>query len=120
MDQYRVDKFHMVSLIADCTIFLWLSRIPVLFSIPEFSCNLFVCCFQLIRRFLRQTFEYCKRLDWEESFLKSITDIISDVIFHKDNTLGYVLHFMNIYPEELAKVITFINCTDVIFKCIDI
>ncbi|KAK6619262.1 hypothetical protein RUM44_003644 [Polyplax serrata] len=69
LDQYRVDKFHM-----------------------------------LIRRFLRQTFEYCKRLDWEESFLKSITDIISDVIFHKDNTLGYVLHFMNIYPEELAKV----------------
>ena len=56
----------------------------------------------LTRRYLRQIFTYLAKSNWEE--VKKITEIFSSsVISNPKATLGFRLHFTDVYLEEVAK-----------------
>ena len=56
----------------------------------------------LTRRYIRQIFTYLAKSNWEE--VKKITEIFSSsVISNPKATLGFRLHFTDVYLEEVAK-----------------
>jgi hypothetical protein len=59
----------------------------------------------LVRRFLRQCFELLKKAEWKK---KQVKDFCNEL--YKALTLapiGFNMHFIEIYLEELAKVTKF-------------
>ncbi|KAL0273457.1 UNVERIFIED_CONTAM: hypothetical protein PYX00_006113 [Menopon gallinae] len=58
----------------------------------------------LIRRFLRRSLEFCKRKDWNESLVKGLAKIFEETVLDSNAPFGFTLHFIEIFPEELAKV----------------
>lgn len=57
----------------------------------------------LMRRFLRQVFSFLLKSEWGQ--LEEVSDIFSrNVVSNNQATLGFRLHFTDIFLEELAKV----------------
>ena len=56
----------------------------------------------LTRRFLRQAFNFLSKDNWEK--VNNMTEIFSSsVISNPTATLGFRLHFTDVYLEEVAK-----------------
>lgn len=61
-----------------------------------------------VRRFLRHVFKLMAAKSWEEELVKATTDIFRNTVVmspESDNSsLGFQLHFTDVFLEELAKV----------------
>merc|ERR1719495_379469 len=60
-----------------------------------------------VRRFLRQSLKQIANADWEESLLESYVEVIRNEVVLTDAanaSLGFQLHFTDVFLEEVAKV----------------
>jgi len=61
----------------------------------------------MARRFLRQVFKFNKKHDWNEHTTVRIRDIFAENLFlanMSDTSLGFQMHMIDVFLEELAKV----------------
>ncbi|XP_069691142.1 ribosomal RNA processing protein 1 homolog A isoform X2 [Periplaneta americana] len=77
------------------------------FGIDQFRYDKFMT---LVRRFLRQTFEFCRKHEWNEKVTEEICNSFTATILSEPNSitntcpLSLVMHFCDIYLQELSKV----------------
>lgn len=57
-----------------------------------------------MRKILRQTFEMCKKQDWNKEWVCGTAKVIEEILLDPKTCLGLNLHICEIYMEELAKV----------------
>merc|ERR1719334_2063140 len=60
-----------------------------------------------VRRFLRQSLKQIANADWEESLLEAYIEVIRNEVVLTDAanaSLGFQLHFTDVFLEEVAKV----------------
>merc|ERR1719209_1569155 len=60
-----------------------------------------------VRRFLRQSLKQIANVDWEESLLEAYVEVIRNEVVLTDAanaSLGFQLHFTDVFLEEVAKV----------------
>merc|ERR1719334_545639 len=60
-----------------------------------------------VRRFLRQIFTYLAAHEWDNKMVSETADVFRNHIVFcpaSDTTLGFQLHFTDVFLEELAKV----------------
>merc|ERR1719430_434203 len=60
-----------------------------------------------VRRFLRQSLKQIANADWEESLLESFIEVVRKEVVLTDPanaSLGFQLHFTDVFLEEVAKV----------------
>lgn len=65
---------------------------------------------QFVRRFSRQTFEFCRKCKWVADVVKEVCDVFSATILSTSPSVtnrqptSLVMHFCDIYLQELSKV----------------
>jgi hypothetical protein len=65
---------------------------------------------QFVRRFLRQTFEFCRKHEWGADAIQEVCDGFSATILSTSPSMAnqqprsLVMHFSDIYLQELSKV----------------
>lgn len=73
--------------------------------------NLFIPIFQLVRRFLRQSLMFVERRKWNTEVTEGLCTVFETTMLpdhanlvKTQAPLGLVMHFVEIFLEELAKV----------------
>lgn len=61
---------------------------------------------QFIRKFLHQTYQLLKKLNWELKWVKRFRKVMKKTVLSTSDAvpLGLKMHISDIYLEELAKV----------------
>ncbi|XP_050459340.1 ribosomal RNA processing protein 1 homolog [Cataglyphis hispanica] len=71
------------------------------FGIDQYRLDKFL---MLIRRILRQTFVICKDKSWNIKWVTELSQMFLQLFLHPKTGLGFNLHMIEIYLQELAKV----------------
>ncbi|XP_051168130.1 ribosomal RNA processing protein 1 homolog [Leptopilina boulardi] len=58
----------------------------------------------LLRRIIRQTFEMCKKHEWNKELIVEFAKILQAFLVATENSLGLKLQIVEVFMEELAKV----------------
>lgn len=68
-----------------------------------------------MRRIVRQTFVVCKNKLWDMEWVMEISLIFEELLLHPKTPVGYNLHLTDVYLEELAKVLKYIEIRKILF-----
>ena len=81
---------------------------------------------KFVRRIIRHSLEYLAQGDWNEEEVKKYSKILSDYIVNANQSatavqvpLGLQLHVVNMFPEELAKVLLICWISHLVAKLFD-
>nr|XP_012135471.1 PREDICTED: ribosomal RNA processing protein 1 homolog isoform X3 [Megachile rotundata] len=59
---------------------------------------------KLVRRIIRQTFQVCKNQLWDMEWIKSISGIFENLLSNSKICIGFKMHLIEVFFEELAKI----------------
>lgn len=58
----------------------------------------------LVRRIIRQTFQVCKNQLWDMEWIKCISGIFENLLSNSKICIGFKMHLIEVFFEELAKI----------------
>ncbi|XP_043474082.1 ribosomal RNA processing protein 1 homolog [Leptopilina heterotoma] len=72
----------------------------------------------LLRRIIRQTFEMCKKHEWNKDLIIEFAKILQDFLVATKNSLGLKLQIVEVFMEELAKVSNGVISEDIVTELV--
>lgn len=69
---------------------------------------------QLVRRVTRQVFVVLHRNKWDRKLIKQLNEHVEKSILDKSTSIGFLMHYTEIFLDELAKVKMFLLCLTII------
>lgn len=58
----------------------------------------------MVRRIIRQTFQVCKNQLWDMEWIKCISGIFENLLSNSKICIGFKMHLIEVFFEELAKI----------------